>query len=333
MKDPKQRLRDIGDARFILDDADADAADGASGPRASGPATPAPAPTRASWLLPIALVPIALVAVAIAAASAAWFAKPAAPASPTLRMSIALPPGEQITSQPAISPDGMTIAYSAGKSASTSRLYLRRLDSATSRAVDQSVAAIYPFFSHDGRNIAFFSAGKLWRAPVDGGAPAPIIATPRPWGGSWGADNRIVLNATFGEGLVRVSADGGTPEQLTKPDDGEKGYAHVFPQVLPGGDILFTVWGRKFYVAVLPAAGGDWRQVIPDNPAAPTGLSAAGYLFVRDSSASVQAVRWASSRRYHASGDAGAGQRQLCSRRRACVAGGVRDGYGGLCAW
>jgi Tol biopolymer transport system component len=48
-------------------------------------------------------------------------------------MSIALPPGEQITTQPAISPDGMTIAYTAGKSQSTSRLYLRRLDSATPR--------------------------------------------------------------------------------------------------------------------------------------------------------------------------------------------------------
>jgi hypothetical protein len=147
------------------------------------------------------------------------------------------------------------------------------------RAVEPSVAAIYPFFSHDGRTIAFFSLGKLWRAPVDGGAPTPIVTTPRPWGGSWGADNRIVYIPTFGEGMFRISADGGTPEQLTKPDDGEKGYAHVFPQALPGGDILFTVWGKTFYSAVLPAAGGDWRKVTPDSPTGAPPIAAGGVSF------------------------------------------------------
>src|SRR5688572_15650376 len=291
VKDPKQRLRDIGDARLILDEADVDTADSARGVQIAAPAVPAVAPARtparrASWIMPLAAV-----ALAVAAAAAAWMLKPT-PAAPTLRMSIVLPPGEQITSQPAISPDGLTIAYSAGKSASTSRLYVRRLDSATSRAVDLSIAAGYPFFSPDGRHLAYFSAGRLWRTAVEGGTPTPIAAAPRPWGGSWGDDKRIVFTPTFNEGLWRVSEDGGALEQLTKPDDGAKGYAHVFPQVLPGGDILFTMWGRTFYVAVLPAVGGDWRQVIPDSPAGPTGIFAAGFLFVRDASASVQAARW-----------------------------------------
>jgi len=280
VKDPKQRLRDIGDARIVLDDTDADATAGAGGPTAA-------APKRASWL-----VPVAIAVVAIAAAAAAWTMKPSAPASPTLLMSIALPPGEQITTQPAISPDGMTLAYSAGKSPSTSRLYLRRLDSSTSRAIEPSVAAIYPFFSPNGHTVAFFSAGKLWRAPVDGGAPTPIVNTPRPWGGSWGDDNRIVYNPSFGDGVWRVSADGGKPEQLTKPDDGENGYAHVFPQALPGGDTMFTVWGRTFYVAVLPAAGGKWRHVTADSPSSSPGFSAAGFLFMRDVNAGIQVARW-----------------------------------------
>ena len=291
VKDPKQRLRDIGDARLILDEADAEAETDAE---ASGlsPASQLPVPpaTRAAASRTAGRI-VAAAALLVLGAAAAWMLKPAS-ATPTLRLSIALPPGEQITSQPAISPDGMTIAYSAGKSAVSSRLYLRRLDVASTRPVEAASGATYPFFSPDGRSIAFFATGRLWRAPVTGGAPTPIASAPRPWGGSWGDDARIVYAPTFNEGLWRVSEDGGTPEQLTKPDDGAKGYAHVFPHVLPGGDILFAMWGRTYHLAVLPAAGGDWRQVIPDRPDGPTGMAAAGYLFVRDASAGVLAARW-----------------------------------------
>jgi serine/threonine-protein kinase len=283
IKDPKQRLRDIGEARLLLDETEADADDSAVAQSGAAPVT---APPRRGWILPVVAVGMAIVA-----ATVAWLVKPL-PAAPTLRMSIVLPAGEQVTSAPAISPDGTTIAYSAGRSVSTSRLYVRRLDSVTARPVDSSIAAQHPFFSPDGRHIAYFSAGKLWRGAVDGGTPLPIATAPRPWGGSWGDDRRIVFAPTFNEGIWRVSEDGGTPEQLTKPDDGAKGYAHVFPQALPGGDILFSMWGRAFFLAVLPAGASDWRQVTPDSPAGPTGIAASGYLFVRDASAGVQAARW-----------------------------------------
>jgi eukaryotic-like serine/threonine-protein kinase len=280
MKDPKQRLRDIGDARIALDDATDDA------PHTSTSAVSSPVPTlrRRSWLMPVALV-----LVSIAAAAIAWTLKPSAEA-PTLHLSIVLPPGEQITTQPAVSRDGMTIAYAAGKSPSTSRLYIRRLDSATTRAVEPSVAAIYPFFSPNNQSVGFFSAGKMWRAPVDGGAPIPIVNTPTPWGGSWGTDNRIVYVPSLGEGLWRISADGGKPERLTKTDDGDKGYTHVFPQVLPSGEILFTVWGKTAYNAVLPAGGGEWKQSTL-NTGRPA-ITAAGYLFVGDPNAGILAARW-----------------------------------------
>jgi serine/threonine protein kinase/Tol biopolymer transport system component len=293
VKDPKQRLRDIGDARIILNDAEADApqqsASAVSG--VSGPTPSASGPVSAQKRSPVFMA-VALVAVALAAATAAWFAKPSANEAPTLRMSIALPPGEQITTQPAISPDGMTIAYSAGRSASTSKLYIRRLDSDAARPVEPSVAAAYPFFSPDGRNIAFFSVGRLWRAPVDGGAPQSIASAPRPWGGSWTFDHRIVYIPMFGDGIWRVSEDGGTAEPLTKPDDGEKGYAHAFPQALPNGETLFSLWGRIFYGAVLPAGGGEWRKVTPDNPLGAPIFYAAGFLFQRDVDSSMLAARW-----------------------------------------
>jgi hypothetical protein len=234
----------------------------------------------------------ALVVVAFAAAAAAWFAKPSAPA-PTLRLSIALPPGERVTTAPAISPDGQTIAYAAGRSASTSRLYFRRLDATATRAVDSSGNASYPFFSPDGKFIAFFAEGKLWRAPVAGGTATSIATAPRAWGGTWCADGRIVYVPGLNAGLWRVPADGGKAQQLTKPDDADKGYAHVFPQALPGGDVLFTFWGRTFYAAVLSPDTGIWRPATPEGTASRAATYvASGHLLIGDAAANLRAAAW-----------------------------------------
>ena len=69
-------------------------------------------------------------------------------------------------------------------------------------------------------------------------------------------------------GLFRVSADGGAPEQLTTTDSGEAGYAHVWPQHLPGGQaVLFTIWGDSAVsqrAAVLDLGTRDWNVIRKD---------------------------------------------------------------------
>ena len=280
VKDPSQRLRDIGDARLTLNDPDAD-----ESPRVIAP--DAPPPLRRPWLWPVAAAVIA-----VAAAAAAWFVKPS-PSSPTVRLSIALPAGEQVTTVPAISPDGRTIAYAAGKSPASSRLFVRRLDAFAAKAVDSGGSATYPFFSPDGRSIAFFANGKLWRAPVDGGAPTSLASAARPWGGAWGTDGRIVYVPTLNAGLWRVSADGGKPEQLSAPDDDDKGYAHVFPHMLPGGDILFSLWGRTFYSAVLTPGATTWRLATPESKRSSPAIHVEpGYMLLGDSSSNIRAATW-----------------------------------------
>ena len=107
VKDPRQRLRDIGDGRQLLDDLIAGRSDASLAPHAA-PAQATPA-GRPAWQS-IAILGL----VAIAAALAGWFARPASPAT-VLRLSIALPPGEKATTVPAISPDGRLIAYAAGR--------------------------------------------------------------------------------------------------------------------------------------------------------------------------------------------------------------------------
>src|SRR5262249_7572293 len=108
-----------------------------------------------------------------------------------------------------------------------------------------------PFWSPDGKWIGFFSADgtELKKVSVNGGPPVTVCRTNAPGrGGGWGPDNRIVF-ATTGvraSGLMSVGAGGGELQVLTTPDrdHGERG--HLFPSVLPGGEVVFTITGRTF---------------------------------------------------------------------------------------
>jgi eukaryotic-like serine/threonine-protein kinase len=283
VKDPRKRLRDIGDARLQIDDAIAGREEL---PRAAAPATVVE--RRNPWAVWVGAVSIAAVA-----AAGGWLARPVAP-SQLLRLSIAMPPGEQVMTFPAISSDGQVIAYVSGRTASTSQLYLRTLGDFVARPVANSVGAQYPFFSPDGRGIAFFAGGKLRRASVAGGAAIDLAASATPWGGTWDTQGRIVYTTGLGSGLWRVPADGGTPEQLTKPDGADAGYAHVFPERLPGtDDFLFAFWGRTFQAAQLSPQSRTWRPITPPSKTIVVSTYAtSGHLLINDGAGAVLASRW-----------------------------------------
>ena len=284
IKDPKQRLRDIGDARLMLDE------------KEDPPAVAArtmPRPFLARFLFPTAIVLLVLAAAALVLS----FLSRSRSETPSAHLSITLPPGEQVTTVPAISADGKTIAYVAGRTRETSRLYLRAVDSFRARAVDSSRGALLPFFSPDGRSVGFFASGKLWRALVTGGAPTAIASATKAWGGTWGTDGTIVYVPNLNAGLWRVPADGGTPVQLTRPDGAGAGYAHTYPQRLPGtDDVLFSFWGQTFYTAVFSPKTGTWREATPRSAsggAAVIGTYAEpGYVLAGDGAAGVTAVEW-----------------------------------------
>ena len=111
VKDPHQRLRDIGDARLQIDDALA----GRGEPSRAITPTEGVVEHRRAWGVWLG-VPL----LGIAAATAGWFARPAARA-PVVRLSIALPPGEQVTTCPAISSDGQVVAYASGRTFASSQ--------------------------------------------------------------------------------------------------------------------------------------------------------------------------------------------------------------------
>jgi ankyrin repeat protein/Tol biopolymer transport system component len=157
-------------------------------------------------------------------------------------LTIALPAGDRFTSVGrhlvSLSPDGLRVVYAAND-----RLYLQSLSGGTPTAIagvggSDSARPSNPAFSPDGRWIAFWQARQLKKVPIDGGMPIVLCGAQNPQGISWGAANAIVYGQGT-SGIWRVSASGGTPEQLAKVESGELAHG---PQILPDGrSVLFTL--------------------------------------------------------------------------------------------
>ena len=244
-KDRKRRLADAADARLELEDVHA-------------PAVIAKV-SQGSRVLPWAAA-----AAAIAVAAFMLWNSPSAMPQPSARLSMVLPPNEEITTAPVITRDGRTVAFVTKAGAADTQLYLRDLNSFEARAVAGSSGAMQPFFSPDGKWVAFFAQGQLQKVEVAGGAPIRLAEAPIAYGGTWSDDNTLIYTPSLGAGLWRIPAGGGTPESLTKPDGAAKGYGHTYPASLPGGrHVLFTVWGQNQGTAVLSLETREWQLILP----------------------------------------------------------------------
>src|SRR5438270_420330 len=71
-----------------------------------------------------------------------------------------------LESDPAMSPDGRTVVYAATSRDGT-RLYTRRLDQLAPQPIPGTEDGTRPFFSPDGKWLAFFSHGALRKTRVD----------------------------------------------------------------------------------------------------------------------------------------------------------------------
>lgn len=232
-KDPRRRLRDMGEARFVLEETLSGAAEEAGA--ASG------VPTRRSTRGLIVTILGAVVLSALATAGLMRFLSPRPPEPPVRRFE--LPARGPLRSGIAgrllaISPDGRAIAYvDAGK------LFLRRLSRLEPVALPTHTEPIFIFWSPDSAWIGYVAGGKLWKAPAGGGESTVITDIPGAitggCGASWGQDGRIVLSRGDG-GLYRVSAHGGDLEEILKVEPGKESDFHQ-PSVLPDGSgILFA---------------------------------------------------------------------------------------------
>ncbi len=256
-KNAADRCHSIADARVDVQRALSDPAP------APGDVAPAPAgwPRIAGWAATAGVV------AALATGATAWLLT-AAPTPRVERFAHVLPGGQSFTQTGlgliAISPDGSALAYVANGA-----IFLRPIDQVEARPIAGTAGAPnHPFFSPDGRAIGYqdFGAGELRRIAVSGGTPVTLARVTNLFGATWNDDDSIVFGQE--DGIWKIAARGGAPEQLVKTEAGERGHA---PQLLPGGAwILFTLrsepgsrgWERASLVVQSLATGE--RRVITE---------------------------------------------------------------------
>jgi Tol biopolymer transport system component len=223
-KDPKRRLRDMGDLRFELEDASIVA----STPAPNG--TSSAVTIRRLWPLVAAL---AVAGVATIWLARSFFGDPGVNVQP-LRLSVIAPPGVQIREGSSISPDGRSLVF-VGRASGVERLWVRALDSLSSRELPGTDTAASPFWSPDSRFVAFFATGKLKRVDVKTGVITVICDVGLGRGGTWNDQGTIIFNSGTGGPLLTVSAGGGTPTPLTTLDTSRQENSHRWPFFLPDG--------------------------------------------------------------------------------------------------
>jgi serine/threonine-protein kinase len=136
---------------------------------------------------------------AVIASLATWNLKPAL-IQPVSRLTITLPPGQQLAgldNGPAVglSPDGTHLAYAA-RQGGAQQIYLRAMDSLEAKPIPGTEGAVNPFFSPDGQWVGFFADQKLKKVSVNGGAAVTLSDAVYSYGASWGSQGMIAFTPT-----------------------------------------------------------------------------------------------------------------------------------------
>jgi Tol biopolymer transport system component len=232
-RDPTLRLRDIGDARLVLDSGSL------VGEAAAGHAGRRPDPRfRSLWVM------LAAAAGVFAGATLTVRLAPT-PASarllPHLRFHLAVNESNIARFRPYVSPDGRRIAYVTNAGA-----WIRWLDrSDPPRQVAKLEELLFLFWSPDGEWLGLVTREALWKLPSAGGEPlrvASIASLNGTFNNSaggivWLADGRLVFTTGF-TGLLEVSSLGGEPAALVTPDTGVDFHGL---SALPENGLLYAV--------------------------------------------------------------------------------------------
>lgn len=258
-KDPKRRLRDIGEAWFGIREY-----------QSSSTSAPfAPPPTIGRTGSPLRFVMMLILGVLIGAGGgfllletdgagpeavsrvSAGVAE--ASTEPAVRRFTVQTAGPLMYSRVipffALSSDGSMLAY-AIRQESGSGLFLRPFDRYEDSYFPDTENVYAPFFSPSGDSIGMLrnegGSLEILKVPATGGSPVRVAATATgPQSGQdWGEGDLIVINPRVQSPLHAVSASGGTLEPLMdlNKEAGER--MQLYPQVLPGGQaVLFTSVG------------------------------------------------------------------------------------------
>jgi len=277
-KDPRDRFQSARDAGYALQAASSHMSDVAK-------ASIQIAPRNRRSLLSIVIAGVLMLA---ALAALIWFAtRPRVTPAARLALAVVAPADIEVDGTPALSPDGRQIAFVGADASARRRLYVRPFDVLEATAIKGSDDADQPFWSPDGKTVAFFARGKLWRADIGEGAARPIAEVADARGGTWNRDNVIVIAPSPDGGLYRVASDGGALTPVTTLDRAKQEISHRWPRFLPDGRHLLFVnriaesGPSRTVITATSVDGGPTVRLMPANS---TGVFADGRLFFQRNS-------------------------------------------------
>ena len=252
VKDPKERLRDIGDVRLAMK--------GVFETTVSASGEPGPAPQLQVWQRPISAALLVLVSTAAVGLVVWAVTRPDVISADLMRFAIVPPDTARMNyignwPELAISPDGTQIVYKGPNPSGTGPvLNLRSIDQLGGAPLRGGEGGVGPFVSPEGEWVGFTrfdSTTTLQKVSIFGGPPVTLTESPFTiFGASWGIDDQIVFGtSTVGSGepgapgLFRVSGGGGEPEPLTTLDTEQGETSHTWPFIIPGREAVLFVIG------------------------------------------------------------------------------------------
>jgi Tol biopolymer transport system component/predicted Ser/Thr protein kinase len=207
---------------------------------------PAIVPARPRRLRPSWWWVAAAAAVAAASGLALGFLRPPAAVRRPVRATVLLPEGHVLSSSGgalALSPDGRQIAFVARAPDGQEMLWVRPLHGLAAQALAGTEGATSPFWSPDGRRLAYFAGGKLRRIEASGGASEVLCDALLGRGGSWSREGVIIFVPDVGEAVHRVMETGGPARPITRLDRARGENSHRWPAFLADGrHFLYMSW-------------------------------------------------------------------------------------------
>ena len=242
-KDPRKRLRHIGDTALLVDGDTRNVGD---------------KPRKAVAIGALAIVALLLVALAVI-----HFGE-VPPRPEPIHTSILLPENSRVRAL-AVSPDRRQIAAALVKDGKQ-QIWVRALDSLEFTPLAGTDDAAGPFWSPDSRYIGFFAEAKVKKIERSGGPVQTLCDALGGKGGTWNHQGEILFSTDALGRVQQVSAAGGVPSDVPR----QQGATNFYPFFLPDGQHYLTRRGRLAGAAdsgiwLNSIASSESRRILPES--------------------------------------------------------------------